>query len=130
MNKKLLIPVFIIGAVVVGYFLGVSNTSTNTQADTSAKKTVMSQSDEGGSSHSVIPGAQHIHAVTYDPDGNLLLGTHWQFIQEVNDGGKAWQKVSVKGSVNADDWMSLIVDPRNRKIMFAGGQRSRCHKKY
>lgn len=80
MNNKLLIPVVIVGAVVVGYFLGVSNKSTNTQADTSAKKTVMPQSDEGGSINSVIPGAQHIHAVTYDPEGNLLLGTHGGFI--------------------------------------------------
>src|SRR5207247_9955866 len=107
-------------AVVVGDFLGVSNTSTNTQADTSAKKTVMTHSDEGGSSHSVITGAQHIHAVTYDPEGNLLLGTHGGLFKS-NDGGKAWQKVSVKGSVSADDWMSLVVDPRNRKIIFAGG---------
>jgi photosystem II stability/assembly factor-like uncharacterized protein len=80
----------------------------------------MSHSDEGGSSNSVIPGAQHIHAVTYDPEGNLLLGTHGGLFKS-NDGGKAWQKVSVKGSVNADDWMSLVVDPRNRKIIFAGG---------
>lgn len=120
MNNKLLIPVFIVGAVVVGYFLGVSNKSTNTQADISAKKTVMSHSDEGGSSNSVIPGAQHVHAITYDPEGNLLLGTHGGLFKS-NDGGKAWQKVSVKGSVNADDWMSLVVDPRNRKIIFAGG---------
>jgi photosystem II stability/assembly factor-like uncharacterized protein len=120
MNNKLLIPVVIIGAVVVGYFLGVSNTFTKAPTDISAKKTVMSQSDEGGSSNSVIPGAQHIHAVTYDPEGNLLLGTHGGLFKST-DGGKAWQKVSVKGSVNADDWMSLIVDPRNRKIMFAGG---------
>src|SRR2546426_2742704 len=120
MNKKLLIPVFIVGAVAVGYFLGVSNKFTNAPTDSSAKKTVMSHSDEGGSSNSVIPGAQHIHAVTYDPEGNLLLGTHGGLFKS-NDGGKAWQKVSVTGSVNADDWMSLVVDPRNRKIIFAGG---------
>ena len=120
MNKKLLIPVVIIGAVVVGYVLGVSNKVTNAPTDISAKETAMSHSDEGGSSNSVIPGAQHIHAVTYDPEGNLLLGTHGGLFKS-SDGGKTWQKVSVKGSVNADDWMSLVVDPRNRKIMFAGG---------
>src|SRR6266850_1371142 len=120
MNIKLLIPVFIIGAVAVGYFLGVSNKFTNAPTDISDKKIVMPHSNEGGSSNSVIPGAQHIHAVTYDPEGNLLLGTHGGLFKS-SDGGKAWQKVSVKGSVNADDWMSLVVDPRNRKIMFAGG---------
>jgi hypothetical protein len=87
MNNKLLIPVVIIGAVVVGYFLGVSNNFTNAPTDISAKKTVMSQSEEGGASNSVIPGAQHIHAVTYDPEGKLLLGTHGGLFKS-NDGGK------------------------------------------
>ena len=120
MNNKVVIPLFIIGAIAVGYFLGFSNKSTNTPADTSAKKTVMSQNEGGGSDNSVIPGAHHIHAITYNAERNLLLGTHGGLF-ESTDGGKTWQKVSVKGSVNADDWMSLVVDPRNRKIIFAGG---------
>src|SRR3989344_4908003 len=103
MNNKLLIPVFIIGAIAVGYFLGVSNKSTNTPTETSAEKTVMSH-NEGGSDNVVIPGAHHVHAITHDSEGSLLLGTHGGLFKS-NDGGKTWQKVSVKGSVNADDWM-------------------------
>ncbi|MGH8755291.1 MAG: WD40/YVTN/BNR-like repeat-containing protein [Burkholderiales bacterium] len=120
MNNKLLIPVFVVGAIAVGYFLGVSNKSTNTPADTSATKTVMSHDEGADVGNAVIPGAHHIHAITYNAKGNLLLGTHGGLF-ESTDGGKTWQKVSVKGSVNADDWMSLVVDPRNRKIIVAGG---------
>ena len=119
MNNKL-IPVFIIGAIAVGYFLGVSNKSTNISTDISANKTAMSHNEGEGSDGAVISGAHHIHAITHDPEGSLLLGTHGGLFKS-DDGGKTWQKVSVKGSVNADDWMSLVVDPRNRKIIFAGG---------
>ena len=69
MNNTLLIPVVIVGAVVVGYFLGVNNKFTNAPTDISAKKTVMSHSNEGGSSNSVIPGVQHIHALHCDGRG-------------------------------------------------------------
>ena len=118
MNNKVVIPVFIIVAIAVGYFVGVSNKSTS--ADTSATKTVMSHDEGADVGNAVIPGAHHIHAITYNAEGNLLLGTHGGLF-ESTDGGKTWQKVSVKGSVNADDWMSLVVDPRNRKIIVAGG---------
>ncbi|MDP3727744.1 MAG: hypothetical protein Q8R35_03865 [bacterium] len=67
-----------------------------------------------------IPGAHHVHAIAYDHAGQLLLGTHGGLFRSV-DGGRTWQKVAARGSVNAGDWMSLVADPRDRKVIFAGG---------
>lgn len=63
---------------------------------------------------------QHTHALTYTASGDLLLGTHGGIFKST-DKGKTLQKVEVKGAVNADDWMGLITDPRDRNIIFAGG---------
>ena len=111
MNNKLTIPILIIVAIGIGYLIGTRNNPTTSSP---------SSSHEGGETQAKIPGARHIHALIHDADGNLLLGTHGGLFKSV-DKGKTWQKVAVKGSVNADDWMSLVSDPRNRKVIFAGG---------
>lgn len=121
MNNKLTIPILIIVAIGVGYFLGVKNKpSVSTKPDRSASLSAPAPRGEDGAMQAKIPGAHHIHALTYDADGNLLLGTHGGLFRS-NDKGKTWQKIVTRGSVNADDWMSLVVDPRNRKVIFAGG---------
>lgn len=118
MNNKLIIPILIIGAVAVGYFLGTGNKSSVTQQphQTTSLSTPAHQEGENAK----IPGAHHIHAIAYDHEGNLLLGTHGGLFKS-EDGGEVWKKVQTKGSVNADDWMSLVSHPQNRKVVFAGG---------
>lgn len=120
MNKKLLIALLIIGGITVGYLLGGSKRSADVPLASSPQKP-SSPHDEGSNLYNLpIPGAHHIHALAYDAQNGLLLGTHGGLFRSV-DGGKTWQKVEIKGAANADDWMSLVVDPRNRNVVFAGG---------
>lgn len=120
MNNKLIIPITVIGAIVFGYFLGVGNKpKIATDAPINHSASVVSHPHQEGE-NARIPGAHHVHAIAYDHEGSLLLGTHGGLFKS-RDGGKTWEKVQTKGSVNADDWMSLINDPRSRKTIFAGG---------
>lgn len=118
----LIIPILIVVAIAIGYFIGTRNTPTTSQpSNQPASLSSPSSPHEGnGTTRAKIPGAHHIHALVYDADGNLLLGTHGGLFRSA-DKGRTWQKVATKGSVNSDDWMSLVVDPRNRKVIFAGG---------
>lgn len=75
--------------------------------------------DDGGHS-SVIAGAEHVHAVTHMPDGTLLLGAHGGLYRS-EDRGDSWQPVEVRGDVEADDFMSLVVHPTEEGTVFAGG---------
>ena len=122
MNKKLIIPILIIAAIGIGYLIGMrGNPAISPPPNQSVYSPPSSNEHKGDEpTQAKIPGAQHIHALVYDADGNLLLGGHGGPFKSI-DGGKTWQKVATKGSVNADDWMSFVVDPRNRKVIFAGG---------
>lgn len=125
MNNKLIIPILIILTLGIGYMLGTKQSPSTPTTSPSDKQTSFlpsspTEHSENGAMQAKIPGAHHIHALTYDADGNLLLGTHGGLFKTVNK-GKAWQKVAVKGNVNADDWMSLVNDPGNRNVIFAGG---------
>ena len=118
MNKiyLLIIAIVLLGG---GYLFGTYNkTSTPLTQNQSVSLTPSPHTSE--TSNAKIVGAHHIHALEYDADGSLLLGTHGGLFRSV-DKGKTWQRVVTKGSVNSDDWMSLVADPRNRKIIFAGG---------
>ncbi len=123
MNNKLTIPILIIVivAIGIGYLIGTrSNPAISSTPDQSASSSSVRAHEGGDATQAKIPGAHHIHALAYDASGNLLLGTHGGLFKSA-DKGKTWQKVATKGSVNADDWMGLVVDPRNRKVIFAGG---------
>ncbi|HEY4509798.1 MAG TPA: hypothetical protein VJC15_02315 [Candidatus Paceibacterota bacterium] len=118
MNKiyLVIIAIVLLGG---GYLLGTYNkTSAPETQNQPVSLTPSHHASE--TSNAKIAGAQHIHALAYDADGNLILGTHGGLFKSI-DAGKNWQKVATKGSVNADDWMSLVSDPRNRKVFFAGG---------
>lgn len=124
MNNKIFIVIIIIGAIGVGYVLGTSFRKSDVSPpllQTPAKPLSSSihHSDQESAS-TRIPGAHHIHALTFDAKGNLLLGTHGGLFKSV-DAGKTWQKVEIKGSVNAEDWMSIVADPRDRNVLYAGG---------
>ncbi|MBI2591204.1 MAG: hypothetical protein HYW34_00825 [Candidatus Brennerbacteria bacterium] len=109
-NKKIITSIIIIGAIILGYFLGAGN-----------KPVVpLSSPDHQEAGNARIPGAHHIHALAYNYDGNLLLGAHGGLFESKNR-GKTFEKIQTKGSVNADDWMSIVSHPQNRKILFAGG---------
>lgn len=121
MNNKLTIFIFIIIAIGIGYLVGARNNLTISSPSNQLVSSPLSSSHhEDGGTQAKIPGAHHIHALAYDVDGNLILGTHGGLFKSM-DGGKIWQKVATKGSVNADDWMSIVTDPRNRKTLYAGG---------
>lgn len=62
----------------------------------------------------------HVHALLLNPqDKSLLLGAHNGLFKST-DQGKTFQKVEVKGEVNANDFMNFAYD-QNSKIIYAGG---------
>lgn len=62
----------------------------------------------------------HVHALLLNPqDGSLLMGLHNGLFKST-DQGKTFQKVDVKGEVNANDFMNFAYD-QNNKIIYAGG---------
>ena len=75
--------------------------------------------DEGTPSP-VIPGAEHVHAVTHLPGGGLLLGAHGGLYRS-DDGGRTWGQVDARGELEATDFMSLVSHPTQREVVFAGG---------
>lgn len=62
----------------------------------------------------------HVHALTSNPqDNSLLMGTHNGLFKST-DNGKTFQKMDVKGEVNAMDFMNFAYD-QNSKTIYAGG---------
>jgi photosystem II stability/assembly factor-like uncharacterized protein len=78
------------------------------------------ESDEPASGRAVIAGAEHIHAVTYLPDGDLLLGAH-SGLYRSDDGGSGWAKIDPSGELESTDFMSLVRHPSEPGTLFAGG---------
>lgn len=121
---KLSLPIVILLLAVlgIGYYLGTQDRTAPTPQSTSTVSPPSSpahQEDSGGTT-ARIPGAHHIHAIAYDADGNLLLGSHGGLFKST-DGGRTWRIMQIKGSINADDWMSIVPSPTDRKVIFAGG---------
>ncbi len=50
----------------------------------------------------------------------LLVGTH-QGLFESRDEGKSWRGRAPKGNVPGTDFMTMVVDPRNPAVVYAGG---------
>lgn len=113
---KKLVPIIIVGAIVlVGIFLlsqkqsGFLN-STGQTSNTAVQEESLTENFTYG----------HVHALFLNPkDKSLLLGTHNGLFKST-DGGKTFQKVDVKGEVNAMDFMNFAYD-QNNKIIYAGG---------
>ena len=99
MNKKLIIPILIIAAIGIGYLIGMrGNPAISPPPNQSVYSPPSSNEHKGDEpTQAKIPGAQHIHALVYDADGNLLLGGHGGPFKSI-DGGKTWQKVATKGA--------------------------------
>lgn len=120
-TTKFLIAALVLFAAIGGYVLGTRNKTTGAvEGNRAASLRAPALGHDGETADSRIPGAHHIHALTYTRDGALLLGTHGGLFKSA-DKGKTWEKVMTRGSVNADDWMSVVADPRERSILFAGG---------
>ena len=63
----------------------------------------------------------HLHSLALDPQtGTLLMGTHNGFY-ESRDEGKSWQKRTLKGDAPGTDFMTMVVEPANPTIIYAGG---------
>jgi len=63
----------------------------------------------------------HLHSLALVPaTGTLLVGTH-QGLFESRDGGKSWRGRAPKENVPGTDFMTMVVDPRNPAVVYAGG---------
>ncbi len=63
----------------------------------------------------------HLHSLALVPrTGTLLVGTH-QGLFESRDEGKTWRRRAPKGNVPGTDFMTMVVDPRNPAVVYAGG---------
>lgn len=123
-TQKVPVPIILIivvlGALAVGYFMGARKAPPLTGSTSGISTETPSHQDDIPTHATRIPGAEHVHALTFDAKGNLLLGAHGGLFKS-SDGGKTWAKVETKGSVNSDDFMSLVPDPRDRNTLFAAG---------
>jgi photosystem II stability/assembly factor-like uncharacterized protein len=54
-------------------------------------------------------------------EGVLLAGTS-KGLYESRDEGRTWNKREIRGKVNGNDLMTIIVDPVNPKLVYAGGR--------
>ncbi len=55
------------------------------------------------------------------PEGTLLAGTA-NGLYESRDEGRTWKKRLLKGNVRGNDFVTLVVDPSNPKVIYAGGR--------
>lgn len=55
------------------------------------------------------------------PRGVLLAGTP-KGLYESRDEGRTWNKRALKGNVRGNDFMTIVVDPSDSKVMYAGGR--------
>ncbi len=63
----------------------------------------------------------HLHSLALVPGtGTLLVGTH-QGLFESLDEGKSWKATTLKGDVPGTDFMTMVTDPTNPKVVYAGG---------
>ena len=63
----------------------------------------------------------HLHSLALVPGTRtLLVGTH-QGLFESRDEGKSWSGRAPKGNVPGTDFMTMVVDPRNPAVVYAGG---------
>ena len=63
----------------------------------------------------------HLHSLILASEtGTLLKGTH-HGLYESRDEGKTWNKRALKGEAPGTDFMTIVVDPSNPKVLFAGG---------
>ncbi|MBI4345078.1 MAG: hypothetical protein HY555_05815 [Euryarchaeota archaeon] len=63
----------------------------------------------------------HVHALLYIPQERLLMmGTHEGLLRSTDE-GKSWEKVEARGHLPAGDFMSLVPDPKDPKVIYAGG---------
>ena len=63
----------------------------------------------------------HLHSLVLDSQtGALLMGTH-HGLYESRDEGKNRNKRTLKGNAPGTDFMTMVVDPTDPKLMYAGG---------
>ena len=116
-NNTLLIV--LIGIVVIGGVLLFANKSSNIESTTTSneRQNTLTIQEEPVTENATYG---HVHALIASPQENsLLMGTHNGLFKST-DQGKTFSKVTVKGDVNADDFMNFAYDQRN-KILYAGG---------
>lgn len=118
MERNTLLIVLVVILAVGGVFL-LSNNSSNVRNTPPLNG---QQSSSVAYEESVSENATygHVHALFVNPqDDTLLIGTHHGLFKS-SDQGKTFNKVTVKGDVNADDFMNFAYD-RSNKILYAGG---------
>lgn len=81
MNNKIFLTILVIGAIVVGYMAGkTQNDQRIPNILQTPAQSVLPVASLSHNSHNIgeslsesrIPGADHIHAITFDAQGNLL----------------------------------------------------------
>lgn len=64
--------------------------------------------------------AEHVHALAILPGSQtLLLGTHNGLLRSKDD-GRTWVPVSLPGGAKGVDVMTLVIDPSDSQILYAG----------
>lgn len=116
--KSNYIGIIVVIVLIVGGAYLFSQKQTSSSKNQSTSHNTSSAAQEESTSENATYG--HVHALFVNPtDSSLLLGTH-EGLFKSKDNGKTFQKVDVKGDVNATDFMNFAYDP-NAKALYAGG---------
>jgi photosystem II stability/assembly factor-like uncharacterized protein len=66
------------------------------------------------------PAFEHVHSLTMDADGRLLLlGAHTGLFRS-EDGGRIWKKVALSEKHSHLDVMTVTPDPKDSKTIYVG----------
>ncbi len=118
MKNSQILVLIIVAAILGGIFMLSQKQVNSPTRVTSTNQSLLPKGQEDSMVENATYG--HVHAILVNPqDNNLLLGTHYGLFKST-DQGKTFQKVDVKGDVNANDFMNFAYD-QNNKILYAGG---------
>ncbi|MBI2583363.1 MAG: hypothetical protein HYW25_01730 [Candidatus Aenigmarchaeota archaeon] len=124
MKKSSLILIVTIAALAVGAAAGIGTMAVlqpGITGNTAIQTTAPGTQSESGSEAAASGTYGHVHALALLPESRvLLMGSHNGLYRSMDEGA-TWAKVDVRGDVNAGDFMSLVLDPRDENIIYAGG---------
>lgn len=116
--KNNVLIIIVVGIVIIGSIFLLSNKSSNVSNTPTTERIKTSYTQEESVTENAMYG--HVHSLFLNPSDNaLLMGTHNGLFKST-DARNTFQKVEVKGQVNADDFMNFAYDQDN-KIIYAGG---------
>jgi len=65
---------------------------------------------------------EHLNALAIAGSEGVLLAATPKSLYESRDEGRTWRKKVLKGNAQGNDFTTIVVDPSNPKLVYAGGR--------